>query len=123
MGWFEEGLNKAWKHLFPITPTNVRTGNLPLDHPAWRVTPNLWWKFLTDLPLITEKEVEELNKLRRPLVIPHLDESGWLVQERKVIDFRGSAMTYLGNCPAMKLIQILKTINQCDLLLCYREEI
>ena len=29
--------------------------------------------------------------------MPHLDELGWLVQERKVIDFKGSASTHLGN--------------------------
>ena len=40
------------------------------------------------MPLISEVELKELNKLRRPLVMPHLDELGWLVKERKVIDFR-----------------------------------
>ena len=43
--------------------------------------------------------------------MPHLDEFGWIVQERKVIDFRGTTMTHLGNAPTMKLIQILKTVN------------
>ena len=44
------------------------------------------------MPLISEVELKELNKLRRPLVMPHMDELGWLVgwlvKERKVIDFR-----------------------------------
>lgn len=34
MGWFEEDLAAAWKHIFPITPSSVILGNLPLDHPA-----------------------------------------------------------------------------------------
>ena len=34
------------------------------------------------MPLISGVELEELNKLKRPLVMPHLDESGWLVKER-----------------------------------------
>lgn len=101
----------------------MRTRTLPLDHLAWGATPNPCWKFLTDLPLITEKEAEELNKLRRPLVTPHLDESEWLVQERKAIDFRGLAMTHLGNYLTMKLVHILKTVTRCDLLLYSREEI
>ena len=57
MGWFEEDLAAAWRHIFPITPTSVRTASLPLDHPAWDRTLNQWWKFLTDTPLISEKEV------------------------------------------------------------------
>ena len=59
--------------------------------------------FLTDMPLISEKVAQELNKLRRPLVVPHLDESGWLVQERRVIDFRGSVTEFQGNMPTLKL--------------------
>ena len=55
--------------------------------------------------------------------MPHLDEFRWMVQERKVIDFRGTAMTHLGNAPTLKLIQILQTVNKCDLLLDCREEI
>ena len=105
LGWFKEDLAAAWNHIFPITSTSVRTGNLPLDHPTWDRTPNQWWKFLTDTPLISEKEVQELNKLRRPLVVTHLDKSGWIVlfQERKVIDFKGSVSTHLGNMPTLKL--------------------
>lgn len=55
--------------------------------------------------------------------MPHLDELGWLIQERKVIDFRGSVSTHLGNMLVLKLFQILKTVKKCDLLLCCREEI
>ena len=75
------------------------------------------------MPLISEVELKELNKLRRPLVMPHLDESGWLVKERKVIDFRGLASAYLGNFPTMKLFKFLKLVKKCDLLICCREEI
>lgn len=32
-------------------------------------------------------------------------------------------MTHLGNCPTMKLVQILKTVSWYDLLLCCKEEI
>ena len=57
-----------------------------------------------DLPLISKKETEELNRLRQPLVVPHLDGSGWLVQERKVIDFRGSISLHLREHPYMEAI-------------------
>lgn len=54
VGWFNEDFIATWKHLFPITPTSVRMGNLPLDHPVWGTTPNPWWKFLTNAPLISK---------------------------------------------------------------------
>ena len=34
LGWFDQTLCNAWKNLFPITPTSIRTGDLALDHPA-----------------------------------------------------------------------------------------
>ena len=65
------------------------------------------------MPLISEVELKELNKLRRPLVMPHMDELGWLVgwlrRERKLT--------------SEKLFQFLKPVKKCDLLICYREEI
>nr|POF12610.1 hypothetical protein CFP56_25072 [Quercus suber] len=79
MGSFDKDQTAAWTHIFLITPTSVRTGNLPLDHLAWEVTLNPWWNFLTDAPLISEAEAQELNKPRRPLKMPYLDESGWLI--------------------------------------------
>ncbi|KAK9988089.1 hypothetical protein SO802_028328 [Lithocarpus litseifolius] len=79
LGWFEEDLKAAWKNFFPITQASLRGGDLALEHPTWGLTPNQWWKFHSDIPLITEKNAEALNKQRRPLVVPHLDELGWLV--------------------------------------------
>ena len=79
MGKAEEELCVAWKHLFPITPTSTITGNLALDHPARETTPNPWWQFITDAPLIIEEVAISLNKQRRPLVVPHLDEFGWIM--------------------------------------------
>lgn len=38
MGWFEEDLKAAWKHLFPVTSSSIKMGNLSLDHPAWGLT-------------------------------------------------------------------------------------
>lgn len=75
MGKFEEEPYVAWKHLFPRTPSSIITGNLGLDHPTWGKTPNPWWKFITNAPLITKEMAMSLNKQRRPLVVPHLDES------------------------------------------------
>uniref|UniRef100_A0A7N2N6Y0 Uncharacterized protein n=1 Tax=Quercus lobata TaxID=97700 RepID=A0A7N2N6Y0_QUELO len=123
IGWFKEELCVVWKHIFPITSSSNRTGNLPLDRLAWCLTPNPWWKFLTETHLITEKEVEELNRQRRPLIMPHLDESRWLVQERKVIDFSGTVASHMGNIPTMKLFQILASIRKCGLLVCCRDDI
>ena len=55
--------------------------------------------------------------------MPHLDESGWIVQERKVIDYKGSVSMHLGNMPTLKLFQILNQVKRCDLLVCCKEEI
>ena len=52
-----------------------------------------------------------------------MDGSGWLVQERKVIDFRGSILLHLGNTPTLKLFQIVCPVKKCDLLVHCREEI
>ena len=61
LGWFEEELSRSWKQLFPITHTSIRLGELPMDHPAWGQTPNSWWKFLTNTPLISWEKAEVLN--------------------------------------------------------------
>ena len=71
LGDFEEELKQAWKNIFPITPGNIRLESLPLEHKAWSLTPNPWWKFLTDTPEVSWEVAEELNKQRRPFVVPH----------------------------------------------------
>ena len=62
LGWFEKELGRTWKHIFPITPSSIRTRNLVLNHPAWNLTPNLWWKFLTDVPAVSMEASEELSR-------------------------------------------------------------
>lgn len=61
-GWFEEELGQAWKHLFPITPTTIKSGDLALDHPLWNHTPNPWWKFITDILVVSWEMVDELSR-------------------------------------------------------------
>ena len=104
LGEFEEELKQAWKNIFPITPDNIRLGSLPLEHKAWFLTPNPWWKFLMDIPEVSWEAAEELNKQRKPFVVPHWDESRWIIQERRLVDFRGMATAHLGNHPTLKLI-------------------
>ena len=123
MGWVEEGLKNAWKTMFPLTQESRMTGYLDPDHLAWAITPNPWWKFLTDVPLISWEEVERLNKQQRPSMVPHYDESGWLIQERRVVDFKGSASAHMGNHQILKLVQILAPVQNCDLLICCKEDI
>ena len=122
-GEFEEELKQAWKHIFPITSESIRLGSLPLEHRALFVTPNPWWKFLTDIPEVSWEAAKELNKQRRPFVVPHWDESGWIIQERRLVDFRGMATAHLGNHPTLKLIQIMAPVKKYDVLLNCREDI
>ena len=56
-------------------------------------------------------------------MVPHYDESGWLIQEMRVVDFRGSTSAHMGNHPILKLVQILAPIQNCDLLICCKEDI
>ena len=123
LGWLEEELKNAWKHIFPLTPTSIKTGHLNFDHPTWGHTPNPWWKFIMDTPLLSWEEAEKLNRQRRPLVVPHFDESGWLIQERKIVDFRGVASSHMGNHPSLKLIQVLAPVQMCNLLVSCKEDI
>ncbi|XP_075673322.1 uncharacterized protein LOC142642784 isoform X2 [Castanea sativa] len=53
----------------------------------------------------------------------HWDESGWIIQERMLVDFRGIATAHLGNHPTLKLIQIMALVRRCDVLLNCREDI
>ena len=94
-----------------------------MEHKAWTLTPNPWWKFLTDVPKISWKATEDLNRQRRPFVMPHWDESGWIIQERKLVDFRGMATAHMGNHPTLKLIQIMAPVQKSDMLLSCREDI
>ena len=109
-GWFEEELGQVWKYIFPLTPTSIRSGNLALDHLAWNLTPNPWWKFLTDVLAVSTEASEELSRQRRPSIMPHWDESSWIIQERKLVDFKGAVIAHMGNHPTLKLIQILALV-------------
>ena len=121
--WFEEELGRAWKHIFPLTPSSIRVGNLELDHPAWNLTPNLWWKFLSDVLAVSMEASKEQSRQQRPSVVPHWDESGWIIQERKLVDFKGAVTTHMGNHPTLKLIQILAPMQRCNTFLCCMEDI
>ena len=55
--------------------------------------------------------------------MPHWDESSWIIQERKLVDFRGAVTTHMGNHPSLKLIQILAPVQKLDALLYCREDI
>lgn len=122
LGWCDQDLGKAWKEIFPITPSSIRMGSLPLDHQAWGLTPNPWWRFIMDLPLLSWEEATALSKQRRPSVMPHFVEFRWIIQERKLVDFRGMATAHLGNHPVLKLVQILVLVKRCNVLIYCREE-
>ena len=54
--------------------------------------------------------------------MPHFDKSGWIIQEKKLVDFRGMGTTHMGNHPMLKLVQILAPVKSCDVLICCRED-
>ena len=51
-GWFDLELMLAWKNLFPLTEASKRLGYLPMKDEAWALTPNPWWRFLSDWPAV-----------------------------------------------------------------------
>lgn len=55
--------------------------------------------------------------------MPHLDELGWLVQERRLIDLRSLVLSHLENYPTMKLFQLLNPLKRCNLLVFFKEDI
>ena len=58
MGWFSPKLRKAWKLLFPLTPTSSALGYPHLTNLAWGRMIDPWWKFLSDTQ--GPKEVRKL---------------------------------------------------------------
>lgn len=52
MRWFEEELMEAWLNIFPLTETSRQLGSLPITDEAWILTPNPWWRFVTDRPAL-----------------------------------------------------------------------
>ena len=76
-----------------------------------------------DVPAVLIEALEELSRQRWPSVVPHWDESSWIIQERKLVDFRGAVTTHMGNHPSLKLIQILAPVQKLDALLCCREDV
>jgi len=53
----------------------------------------------------------------------HFDEFEWIIQDRKLVDFRGMATTHMGNHPMLKLVQILALVKRCDMLIYCREDV
>lgn len=52
MGCFDWELMRAWQNLFLLTELSSRSGFLPLSDEAWISTPNLWWRFLMERPVV-----------------------------------------------------------------------
>ena len=53
----------------------------------------------------------------------HFDKSGWIIQERKLVDFRGMRTTHIVNHPILKLVQILAPVKSCVVLICCKEDV
>ena len=104
LGWCDAELGLTSKNIFPITPKSRKIGKIMLDHLAWGLTPNPWWSFITDIPLISWEESKALSKQRKSSVRPHFDESRWVIQERMLVDRRSMATALMGNHPMLKLI-------------------
>lgn len=72
-------------------------------------------------PPVSWKDAEMLNRQRKAIHSTTL-QSGRLIQERRLVDFKGMASMHMGNHPMLKLIQILTPIQVCNVLVCYKED-
>lgn len=112
MGWFEEDLMKAWKHIFPLTPISRELGFLPLTDPAWFNWENPWWNFLSDIPSRKASNIlgwRELPLIFRELVLGDLNQPDTLQQRRMLVD-QPITTSIMGYMEGRKIIQIFYLI-------------
>ena len=119
MGWFNEDLMKAWKHLFPLTPISMELGSLPLTNPAWFNWENPWWNFLSDIPSRNESNIlgwRGLPSIFRELVLGNLNQPNMLLQQRMLMD-QPITTSIMGNREGRKIIQIFYPIQIFSLVI------
>nr|POE55078.1 hypothetical protein CFP56_26659 [Quercus suber] len=114
IGWFNPKLRKAWKLLFPLTPTSSTLGYLQLVDPTWGRMTDPWWKFLSDTPSPEEARTLVWNLIPQISVTPILCE---MIPEeslsmRRMLENQAIAMVFMGNWHATKLLQVFQPITE-----------
>ena len=98
-GWFCPKLQKAWKLLFPLTPTSVALGYLHLTDPAWGRMIDPWWKFLSNT--LGPKEARKLVWDTIPQVSTTSVLCEVIPEEnlsmRRMLENQAIATTFMGN--------------------------
>ena len=99
IGWFCPKLQKAWKLLFPLTPTSVALGYLHLTDPAWGRMIDPWWKFLSNT--LGPKEARKLVWDTIPQVSTTSVLCEVIPEEnlsmRRMLENQAIATTFMGN--------------------------
>ena len=69
----KKALMNSWSFIFPLTEVSKRDDCLPLTHPAWHNTPNLWWRFMPNRPPLLPPPEQRTSRTSRSR--SHLKES------------------------------------------------
>ena len=108
MGWFDMGLMKAWKVIFPFTTISAQIRSLPISDPAWQTWPNSWLIFLSDKPTLVERNSHIWRTMSHHYPLPTLCR---LIPVVNIIEWRMMVQAlmmsrWLGNLQAKRLIQV-----------------
>lgn len=124
-GWTDKALMNSWSFIFPLTEVSKRDRCLPLTHPAWHNTPNLWWRFTLDRPLLLPPPEQRTSRTSRICLQSSLSETqldlleNALAQveicQRKFLTGEITGVLIQGILPQLKLIQTLMEIESFTL--------
>ena len=116
MGWFEKELMEAWLNIFPLTETSRQLGSLLITDEVWILTPNPWWRFVTDRPALLPIPLNNSNPFVRSSILPlselslcemKADLLEPVITERKILVERLVECATMGNIHRVKLFQFL----------------
>ena len=113
----KKALMNSWSFIFPLTEVSKRDGCLPLTHPAWHNTPNLWWRFMPDRPPLLPPPEQRTSRTSRSRLQSILSKTLLdLIEkeltpveiiQRKFLIWETTGVLIQGILPQLKLIQTL----------------
>nr|POE84594.1 hypothetical protein CFP56_70683 [Quercus suber] len=114
-GWFDTELMLAWKNMFPLTEISKLVGYLPMEDEAWKLTPNPWWRFLTDRPTVPTPLMNNFGLLAQKSKVQPLEkflteaEQEWIqpvITGRMILQVAPVECVMMGNLHWVKLLQV-----------------
>ena len=103
--------------MFPLTDESREMGYLPLMNKAWELTPNPWWRFVTDIPasLAPPPSSSSSSETRSSMQLSERSltktEKGWMdsmISVKKILQDKPVECYMKGSLHKMKMIQFVK---------------